>query len=69
MTDETKKNDAATSGDLKPVRVEPNVENDARPYPLPNLVGESNPEPSAELREDASERLIEGAIIVENGVK
>ena len=62
MTDETKKDDAATNGELKPVRVEPNVESEARPYPLPNLVGESNPEPR-------EERLIEGAIIVEDGVK
>ncbi|MBQ7028672.1 MAG: ATP-binding cassette domain-containing protein [Thermoguttaceae bacterium] len=68
-TDETKKDDAATNGELKPVRVEPNVENGARPYPLPNLVGESNPEPSAERGENASERLIEGAIVVEDGVK
>ena len=77
MTDETKKDDAATNGELKPVRVEPNVENEARPYPLPNLIGESNPESSAqsgdptasERREGASERLIEGAVVVENGVK
>lgn len=65
-TDGTKTNDAATSGGLKPVCVEPNVEDESRPYPLPNLDGE----PAAnERREAASERLIEGAIIVENGVK
>ncbi len=70
-TDETKKDDAATNGESKPVRVEPNVENEARPYSLPNLVGESNPEGDAatERREIVLERTIEGAVVVENGVK
>ena len=69
MSDETKKDDAATNDELKPVRVEPNAENEARPYPLPNLIGESNPERESEKREGATERLIEGAIVVEDGVK